>query len=422
MNASDIEIVADLPDDKPEHQHTINRSSRISTHFSLRWQSEYATHIDCQYIDNLNLWNDDFPAEIVGQLEGCSAGNSISHSFAPGEVVAEYSKARIHAVKQQQFNRGFTSQVPLEPRLGRFFPGGIFDGIPGNDSSNYQPCRIIGLDRTSITTDFNHPLATKSLAVDMRIIHVWEGGQEHGGRCNDMIDMLTSNGPGMQARYDGTATDFWSDDPFARGDESPDDMFYTSPRLVDHIDNSCSRQIGEMYRRLLPHDGRLLDLMSSWVSHLPAEFSSARITGLGMNRLELEQNPLLAETVIHDLNQNPQLPFEDGLFDGIICTASIEYLISPVEIFNELARVLKPGAPLIITFSNRWFPPKAIRIWSMVHEFERVGLVLEYFIENDSFAALHSYTLRGLPRPPDDKYADRLPMSDPVYAVWGTKT
>jgi hypothetical protein len=92
-----------------------------------------------------------------------------------------------------------------------------------------------------------------------------------------------------------------------------------------------------------------------------------------------------------------------------------------MDVFSELARVLKPGAPLIITFSNRWFPPKAINVWGHAHEFERIGLVLEYFIGNEAFEQLHSYSLRGLPRPQDDKYAGQLRLSDPVYAAWGFK-
>ncbi len=424
MNTSDFDIVADLSDDEgsKEYQDKISRTSKISVHFSLSWQSDYATHIDSQFIDNLNVWRDYFPPEIEMQLDACSTGSTISHRFHPGEALPEFSNAEIHRVKQQQFNRNYSTQIKLEPRLGRFYPRGIFESIPGNYSSNHQPCRIIGLDDDSITTDFNHPLAAKTLDVDTRIINIWDGGQERGGRCNDIIELLTTGGPGMQARYNGTATDFCSDDAFARVDTSADDAFYTTPRLVNHLDSNCSQQIGELYKQLLPHDGRVLDLMSSWVSHLPAQFSTARITGLGMNQHELEQNPLLAETLVHDLNQEPLLPFDDELFDGIVCTASIEYLVSPAEVFNELARVLKPGAPLIITFSNRWFPPKAIKTWGNVHEFERMGLVLEYFIENGAFEKLHSYSLRGLPRPPDDKYADQLLLSDPVYAVWASKS
>lgn len=423
MHASDFDIVADLPADVGNRafQPKISRSSKISAHFSLSWRSDCATHIDSQYMDNLNFWRDFFPPEIEMQLDGASAGERIRHCCSTGEVVPGFSKAGVHTVKQQSFNRNFDSRIALEPRLGRFYPRGVFENIPGNYSSNYQPSRITAIEDDLITTDFNHPLATRALDIDARIISIWDGGQERGGRCNDIIDMLATNGPGMQARANGTATDFWSDDPFARDDPSADGAFYATPRLVDHLDPTCSQQIGELYKQLLPHHGHLLDLMSSRDSHLPGEFSSARITGLGMNPLELEQNPMLDESLVHDLNLNPLLPYADESFDGIACTASIEYLVSPRQVFSELARILRPGAPLVVTFSNRWFPPKAIRIWAACHDFERMGLVLEYFIGNGTFENLHSYSLRGLPRPENDRYADRLALSDPVYAVWGTK-
>ena len=423
MKTPDFDIVAEITGDDEDRlfQDRITRTSKISADFTMRWQSDYANHIDSQFIDNINIWRDFFPPEIEQQLAGCAAETAISHSFSTGEILPAFSRTDVHTVKPHQFNRNFSSQVRLEPRLGRFYPKGIFENIPGNNSSNYQPCRIIGLDNDSITTDFNHPMATRKLDIDTRIVRIWDGGQERGGRCNDIIEMLTTNGPGMQARYNTNATDFWSDDPFSRQDPSPDEAFYAHPRLVDHLDKNCSRQIAELYTQLLPHDGRLLDLMSSWTSHFPAAFASANITGLGMNQHELEQNPMLKHTLVHDLNQPSRLPFEDQAFDGIVCTASIEYLISPEHVFSELSRILKPGAPLVITFSNRWFPPKAIKVWGNVHEFERIGLVLEYFFGNGQFEKLHSYSYRGLPRPHDDKYADRLPLSDPVYAVWGMK-
>ena len=100
---------------------------------------------------------------------------------------------------------------------------------------------------------------------------------------------------------------------------------------------------------------------------------------------------------------------------------SVEYLIDPRAIFREAARVLRHGGCLVITFSNRWFPTKAIRIWEALHEFERPGLVLEYFIDSGIYHDLQTWSLRGLPRPPDDPYADRLAAADPVYAVWGLR-
>jgi ubiquinone/menaquinone biosynthesis C-methylase UbiE len=125
--------------------------------------------------------------------------------------------------------------------------------------------------------------------------------------------------------------------------------------------------------------------------------------------------------VVHDLNRDPRLPFAADRFDAVVCTVSVEYLTRPCEVFAETARVLKPGGLLIVTFSNRWFPPKAIRLWAELHEFERVGLVLEYFLKSGKYSALETVSMRGLPRPADDTYFNQYPCSDPLYAVWGRK-
>jgi SAM-dependent methyltransferase len=225
----------------------------------------------------------------------------------------------------------------------------------------------------------------------------------------------------MQARWRNQPTDFWSDVPFIRAAAGPDDEFYEKPRLVDHIDRTAIRQIERLYGRLLPRGGRLLDLMTSWKSHLPDALAPAQVTGLGMNLAELEANPMLGERVVHDLNLDPRLPFADASFDGAACTVSVEYLVKPFEVFAEMARVLKPGARFVVTFSNRWFPPKVTNIWQGCHEFERMGIVLEYFLRGGLYANLETFSLRGLPRPADDKYASQFPQSDPVYAVWGER-
>ncbi|MCO6412416.1 MAG: class I SAM-dependent methyltransferase, partial [Thiogranum sp.] len=211
------------------------------------------------------------------------------------------------------------------------------------------------------------------------------------------------------------------DDAFARDDTSADSEFYRQPRLVSHIDTCASDVIGELYRQWIRGDSRVLDLMASWDSHLPDALAIARLTGLGLNADELAHNKRLDDYVIQDLNRETRLPFDDGGFDAVICTVSIEYLVRPLEVFAEVARVLKPGGRFIVTFSNRWFPPKAIRIWQVLHDYERMGLVLEYFLDGGLFAELETWSLRGLPRPKDDKYADRLANADPVYAVCGTR-
>src|SRR5215207_9835175 len=142
------------------------------------------------------------------------------------------------------------------------------------------------------------------------------------------------------------------EEAFSRYDETPDEEFYRVPRLVT-----------QLYRESFPPGGDILDLMSSWVSHLPPEIGYRRVIGLGMNEVELQRNDRLAAYVVHNLNMNPRLPFGDAEFDGVGICVSIDYLTRPIEVLREVGRILKIGCPTIISFSNRCFPSKAVAIW-----------------------------------------------------------
>jgi len=165
----------------------------------------------------------------------------------------------------------------------------------------------------------------------------------------------------------------------------------------------------------------ILDLMASWDSHIPPSVRPAEVVGLGLNEAELAKNPSLSKYVIHDINKNPKLPFEDNTFDDVICTVSVDYMTQPVEIFKEIGRILKPGGLSLIIFSNRMFPPKAVKIWKEASEKERVLIVEDFFKQSEAFGKIHKFVSRGKPRPKDDKYADLEIPSDPVYAVYSRK-
>ncbi|KAC6424564.1 hypothetical protein FH972_027246 [Carpinus fangiana] len=150
---------------------------------------------------------------------------------------------------------------------------------------------------------------------------------------------------------------------FAKRDPSPDGLFYAEPRFVTHIDDRAVAAVTDLYRATFRPGDRLLDLMSSWVSHLPEEVAYAEVVGLGMNAAELAANPRLARTVVQSLNDQPALPFDAASFDGAACCVSVQYLQRPVSVLREVLRCLKPGAPFAITFSDRCFPTKAVAIW-----------------------------------------------------------
>jgi SAM-dependent methyltransferase len=207
-------------------------------------------------------------------------------------------------------------------------------------------------------------------------------------------------------------------EPYARP-HADDAAFYAQPRLVDHLDATALAQWRAFTARFVRSDFAVLDLMASHDSHLAEDMQPARLIGLGMNAVELEHNPKLTARLIHDLNSEPALPFAAGEFDLALCALSIEYLIRPEAVLREVRRVLKPGGICVVSFSERWFPPKAVDPWPKLAPFARVAWVLRHF-HRSGFRDLHSESLRGLPRPPDDKYIAQTKFSDPLYAVWGT--
>ena len=150
---------------------------------------------------------------------------------------------------------------------------------------------------------------------------------------------------------------------FAKQDTGDDLAFYAPPRLVTHIDEGATAALTQLYRQLLPEGGRLLDLMSSWVSHLPSDRIYAEVVGHGMNAVELEANPRLTRWFVQNLNQDPLLPLGDHALDAALCCVGVQYLQQPLVVFAEVRRVLTPGSPYIVSFSNRCFPTKAVAIW-----------------------------------------------------------
>jgi SAM-dependent methyltransferase len=193
---------------------------------------------------------------------------------------------------------------------------------------------------------------------------------------------------------------------FAREDEASDEQFYSIPRIVAHIDDEAIGALSAFYSRTLKPDTEVLDLMSSCISHLPDDLALASVTGLGMNAVELEANPRLTERLVHDLNRDPRLPFEDARFDACLIAVSVQYMIHPIEVFAEIGRVLRPGAPCIVSFSNRCFWTKAVAVWRALNDEGHTKLVAMYF------------ELSGRFETPDVDDLSPFPgRTDPIFAV-----
>lgn len=199
---------------------------------------------------------------------------------------------------------------------------------------------------------------------------------------------------------------------FDRMDESDDSLFYTEPRLLTHIDDEAIAVIGDIFQEILPPKVRILDLMSSWRSHLPIGLPKQNMIGLGLNATEMEDNPQLDSYVIQNLNIDPKLPFGNESFDATLLTVSVQYLTQPVEVFTEIARVMTDGAPLIITFSNRMFPTKAVRIWQACDDLQRMSLVKTYMQQTRRFKDIYS----------TDRSRWMGYYTDPIFLVVGRKS
>ncbi|XP_041006697.1 uncharacterized protein LOC121251501 [Juglans microcarpa x Juglans regia] len=206
----------------------------------------------------------------------------------------------------------------------------------------------------------------------------------------------------------------FKEEDFQRFDESPDSLFYESPRFVTHIDDPAIAALTKYYSKVFPPSNTpgvsILDMCSSWVSHFPAGYKQDRIVGLGMNEEELKRNPVLTEYAVQDLNLNPKIPFEDNSFDIITNVVSVDYLTKPLDVFKEMCRTLKPGGLAIMSFSNRCFFTKAISIWTSTGDTDHALIVGSYFHYAGGFEPPQAVDISPNPG-----------HSDPMYIVYSKK-
>ncbi len=198
------------------------------------------------------------------------------------------------------------------------------------------------------------------------------------------------------------------DGAFRRIDEDDDELFYDEPRLVLHIDDNAVGALTRFYRAVLPAGGILCDLMSSWVSHLPPEIDYAEVIGHGLNAIELAANKRFSRWFVQDLNREPVLPLADASIDAAMICVSVQYLQQPVAVLREVARALRPGGPLVISFSNRCFPTKAVAVWRGLDDRGHAKLV-EFYLRQAGFERIETHLLA--------EWVEDV--SDPLIAVVG---
>jgi SAM-dependent methyltransferase len=389
---------------------------------TANWSDGRASHENQLHVDRFSVFReaDALPQEIAGVIAGMGQGDTISTTKSGCVGIESWSKSHQRTASPRQFDCHHQRGLDVQPRLGRFYPQGFFHRIPGIFEDAVIPARIVDLTPDRMEVDLNHPMARFPIQLHLRVDEILPGYDRRGGRCLDPLNDLVKF-PGLAAPLiDGNLTDF-ADDATAKGrmDEADDAIFYVKPRLLQHLDRQALKLVNALYHRLLPNGAVVLDLMASHDSHLQGS-NIAELHLLGMNKEELAANSEATDSIVQDLNKAPRLPYSNDSLDAVVCTASIEYLIDSAQVLADIKRVLRPGGLFVATFSNRWFPTKAIRIWSELHEFERVGMVTQW-LQQAGFARLSTYSAKGWPRPSDDPYASKTPLSDPLYAVWGYK-
>lgn len=398
----------------------IAQDSLATIYFSFTWKSSHATHVEHYLAKDVNMVRDILPLGVKSRILGLGEGDSVELTMEQSEV-PPFKPGKVLDMPIVRFQPPQIKDRTIIPRIGRYYPKNFIDQVPGTRPDSATPFRVVERDRAGFKADLNHPMADREVTIKATVLEI-KSPNGKAGELKRWTDIFLQ-GPGMQSRLPETPTDYLGDDPFLRIDETGDAEFYSAPSLAKHLDSHAVECVQKLYDDLLEDGMDILDLMTGDVSHLPNTLQPGSVTGLGLNQNAMDANPALTTRVVHNLNEEPELPFEDGSFDAIICTISVEYLTKPFEIFEEASRVLRSGGVFVLTFSNHWIENKVIRIWTELSEFERMGMISQFFVRTEGFEDLTTLSERGWPRPDDedDSDADKPNQSDPVYAVWSKK-
>ena len=401
----------------------INEKQNLSLQLDVQWHDDLVHYQDRYFLIKTNFWRDFYPVVLDYQIKRAELGQVIDVDYKAGDLIDDkFSQNKIMTIPIKQFDQYFKGSMPIVPIVGRFYPRGMIEDVAGCFKMDDRPFRVIGKTDTTLDIDLNHPLASFPLNLSAKITDIFDANQQNGGRCNDVAETVTHQGPGLQTLLASQTTDFFHGMPFLRKTEDDDSIFYASIETKPAVDQVAIEQLNQFYSEQLKDNTKILDLMCGPESHLPDHFRAIDVTGLSLKQDDLDANQRLKQRIIHDINKSPQLPFKDDEFDAIICSFSIEYIIQPHELFQHLARILKPGGQLIISFSEHYYQQKVIALWEDVHPFERMGIVLEYFRQSQSFTDLHAESIRGLIKHNDDTFISKNVYSCPIFIVSGTNS
>lgn len=350
-----------------------NDSAVGALEFTISWEKDGIQHEEWYLGRKFNPVNDIFPRGMREALEGKTEGESVTLTYEPRLCIPRHKDSLVRHKPLDKLRKKTLKGRPIIPRIGRFYPQGHISGILDVYPDTLTPFRLVQLDGESFTADCNHPLALIPITIQATIQYIELRDTGTYGNLTHWREKTCDWGPGMQTRLKGKPTDFFRDGFF---DTVEDDSGSITPTAVDATALQNLERI--QARHVLP-DMRVLDF------------------SLG--------------------NSGPE-----GIYDAAICTLSMEYMTEPIETLKRIAEHLQPGSPIVIGFTNHFDEKLAIDGWIDMHDFERMGLVLEYLRQAGLDDAAKTYSMRNDWRPKDDPlFLETRGVSDPVYVVVGHK-
>ncbi len=399
----------------------IDDKQNLSVQIDIQWNDGLASYKDRYFVLKTNFWRDFYPEQLDYQIKRSELNQTLGINYKPGALLQfEISPSNIKTIPINKFDQYYGGSIPVLPTVGRFYPRGMLEDVEDCFKMDNRPFRILDKTDDTLTVDLNHPLGTFPIRLTATITDVFDANQQNGGRCNDIAETITVNGPGLQNLLIDKTFDFTQGMPFSRKIEDDDALFYEAiDSTIPIVDQVSIEQLNQFYSEHLQGKTKILDLMAGPESYLPKTLGDLDVTGLSIKEKDLQSNTALSQFKVHNLNKQPVLPFDDQQFDAVVCAFSVEYMTQPIAVFKEIARILKPGGIFLISFSERFYEKKAIALWDDLHTFERMGIVLEYFRQSDKFENLYSESIRGLIRHEDDPFVNKTVHSCPMFMISG---
>lgn len=353
---------------------TFNDNAIGALEFTVTWEKDGIKHEEWFLGRKFNATNDIFPRGMRKALEGKTEGESVSFTYEPRLCIPRHKEKLVRDLPLDRLRPKTRYGQPIVPRLGRFYPQGHINGILDVYPDTLTPFRLIGLSDERFVADCNHPLALIPVTIEARIQYLEDRDTGTYGSLTHWRETTCDWGPGMQTMHEGHPTDFFHPDFFQRDDMT---IEQTPPPPMDA---KAYENIALLHQRHISPDMRVLNVANDRHTHV------------------------------------------DGMYDAMLFTQIFEYHPAPIEALQDMATHLKPGGAVLIAFSNHYDERRAIKGWTELHAFERMGLILEYLRQAGLDTNAGTYSRRNDWRnKTEPDFLEKKGVSDPVFMVYGYK-